>query len=174
MEEGWLGRLAVGLACGASVLDLGCGTGAPIARWFLARGHSVTGVDFAPRMLQIARRNFPGATWIEADLNTLALGRRFDAVVAWDSFFHVAPDAQPGAIGTMARHLVLNGRLLLTTGHEQGEVMGQVGEEQVYHASLSLDAYRKVFADNGLSVLDLKMQDPDCGRHTVWLVQRTA
>ena len=48
----------------------------------LARhGIEVIGVDVSPSMLAEARRRAPDLTWIEADLTTLALGRRFDVVV---------------------------------------------------------------------------------------------
>ena len=48
------------------VLDLGCGAGEPIARWFMSEGFSVTGVDFSAAMLGIARARWPQGTWYEA------------------------------------------------------------------------------------------------------------
>ena len=46
-EARWLARFTASLRNGARVLDLGCGAGEPIARWFIAEGFQVTGVDFA-------------------------------------------------------------------------------------------------------------------------------
>lgn len=57
----------IGLAVNrGSVLDLGCGTGQLAAE--LADGHSVTGVDPASAMLDVARRRAGGdrVDWVEA------------------------------------------------------------------------------------------------------------
>jgi len=46
-EARWLARFSACLPARARVLDLGCGAGEPIARWFIAEGFMVTGIDFA-------------------------------------------------------------------------------------------------------------------------------
>ncbi|WP_405592913.1 class I SAM-dependent DNA methyltransferase [Streptomyces sp. NBC_01190] len=72
------GQLAAGewllaaLPAGAGVLDLGCGTGLPTAAQLSAAGLRVTGVDLSPGMLALARRNVPGARFVEADISDLA------------------------------------------------------------------------------------------------------
>jgi SAM-dependent methyltransferase len=45
------------------VLDVGCGSGEPIARYFVEHGYQVTGVDAVNEMLDIARTRFPDMTW---------------------------------------------------------------------------------------------------------------
>jgi SAM-dependent methyltransferase len=74
-----------GVTHGASVLDLGCGTGGhliPMAR----SGYDVTGVDRSREMISIAEAKTlsEGLTpsLLVADVRDLALGRTFDAVVA--------------------------------------------------------------------------------------------
>lgn len=62
---------------GASVLELGCGTGR-ITRGLLALGHPVTGVDFSAEMLA---RMPDGARKVLNDIATLRLDERFDVVV---------------------------------------------------------------------------------------------
>lgn len=86
-ERGWLDRLLALLPDGASVLDLGCGMGEPIARYLIEHGCRVTGVDTSPAMLELCRTRFPAQRWIEADMRGLALEERFDGILAWDSFF---------------------------------------------------------------------------------------
>ena len=72
------------------MLDLGCGTGEPIAQWFKAEGFAVTGMDFATAMLDIARARWPKDDWRVGDMRKLNLGdERFDGLIAWDSFFHL-------------------------------------------------------------------------------------
>ncbi len=57
----------VGAAPGMRVLDAGCGTGRYAAE-FAARGAQVTGIDFSPRMLEVAREKLPQVTLRRCEL----------------------------------------------------------------------------------------------------------
>lgn len=124
MERGYLTDVVNRLRPKAQVLDLGCGPGEPIARFFIERGFELTGVDAAPEMLVMCRERFPHAIWVEADMRGLVLPVQFDAVVAWDSFFHLARDEQRAMFPTFAKHVARNGLLLFTSGPRDGEVLG--------------------------------------------------
>jgi len=50
-ERGWLDRFCALVPSGGSVLDVGCGAGEPIAKYFNERGYAVTGVDSSPAMV---------------------------------------------------------------------------------------------------------------------------
>ena len=63
----------------ASVLDAGCGTGR-VAIELHRRGIETVGVDFDHDLLALARTKQPAMTWVQADLATLDLGRRFGLV----------------------------------------------------------------------------------------------
>ncbi|NNU80005.1 class I SAM-dependent methyltransferase [Halovulum dunhuangense] len=171
MEEGWLSRVTRGLCPGAAVLDIGCGSGVPVAAWLAARGFSITGVDFSSAMIGLARKRLPQASWIEADMRSLDLGRRYAAVIAWDSFFHLSAPDQRAMIPIFAAHLSPGGRLLFTSGPDAGQAIGTVGGEPVCHSSLSPEEYRAQLAANGLRVLAFRPEDPDCGGHSVWLAE---
>lgn len=54
---------------GASVVELGCGTGR-LGSLLHARARTYVGLDFAPRLIEEARRFAPGATFEVADLRT--------------------------------------------------------------------------------------------------------
>ena len=168
-ERGWLDRFLAPLRPGAPVLDLGCGGGEPIARYLIERGFAVTGLDFAPAMLGIARARFPDHRWIEADMRDLDLEERFAGILGWDSFFHLTPDEQRALIPRLARHLEPGGTLLLTVGPEASEPIGQVEGEPVYHASLSPSEYRDRLAAAGLTVAAFAPEDAQAHGHSVLL-----
>jgi SAM-dependent methyltransferase len=63
----------------ASLLELGCGTGAVLAGF--AGDMRLTGVDRSPEMLKIAARNVPGARFVEDDITAVSLGEQFDVVI---------------------------------------------------------------------------------------------
>lgn len=171
-EARWLARFTSCLPAGGRVLDLGCGTGDPIARWFIAEGFQVTGVDFADAMLEIARDRWPDGDWRTADMRALDLGETFNGIVAWNSFFHLRPDEQRICIGQMARHLAPGGTLLVTVGHKEGEVTGTVGGETVYHASLSPAGYASCLEDNGLRLTGFLAEDPETQQHSVLMARK--
>jgi len=88
-EKPLLDRLLAPLPAGSRVLDVGCGCGIPIASYLVDRGFRVTGLDGSPRLLDLARRAVPGAAFVQGDMRTAEPDGPFDALVAWDSVFHV-------------------------------------------------------------------------------------
>ncbi|WP_299614804.1 class I SAM-dependent methyltransferase [uncultured Tateyamaria sp.] len=172
-EARWLARFAAGLQTGARVLDLGCGAGEPIARWFKAEGFAVTGVDFSEPMLGIARSRWPDGDWRQGDMRDFDLGECFDGIIAWNSFFHLTEIEQRGCIARMARHLEPGGVLMLTVGPDAGEVTGTVGDETVYHASLSPAEYATCLEANGLRLTGFLAEDPETNRHSVLMARKT-
>jgi SAM-dependent methyltransferase len=93
-EKPWLDAFAALLPAGGAVLDIGCGMGEPIARDLIERGLAVMGIDSSPDLIAMARSRFPQQIWMVADMRTLSLGRTFDGLIAWDSFFHLTPEDQ--------------------------------------------------------------------------------
>lgn len=156
------------------MLDLGCGSGRPIAEAFLAAQHLVTGMDCSPRMLDLARERFPHGTWIEGDMRDLNLPKQFQAIVGWDSFFHLGADEQRVLIPRLATHLAPGGFLLLTTGPRAGSAWGRVAGGPVWHDSLDPAEYLDRFGVVGLSLVRQVSEDPQTGGHTVWLLRKEA
>ena len=93
-----------------NLIELGCGTGGhaiPLAQ----RGYRVTAVDRSSEMVGLARRKAdPAGVVIEfacADLRSLELGRRFDAVISMFAVvsYQTAPADLLAAFATARRHL---------------------------------------------------------------------
>lgn len=170
-EKAWLDRFAALVPPGGTILDLGCGAGKPMAAYLLSRGFDVCGVDSSPTMISLARGNFPEREWLIADMRKLALSRAFDGVMAWDSFFHLNFDDQELMFPVFRAHAKTGAPLLFTSGPLHGEAVGSFRGEPLYHASLSPDEYRALFAANGFAPVAQKMADPGCGGHSVWLAR---
>jgi cyclopropane fatty-acyl-phospholipid synthase-like methyltransferase len=75
---------------GERVLDLGCGTGRPVAEHFADLGLLVTGVDQSASMLELARRRLPEQTWVLSALEEFEPVGCYAAAIAWDSLFHIS------------------------------------------------------------------------------------
>lgn len=103
-EQPWLSAfLAAVPAAGKEVLDIGCGSGVPVARWLIGQGCRVTGVDGAAALIDRARSAFPDHRWIVEDMRTLSLTDKFHGLVAWHSFFHLPAEDQPAMFGHFGR-----------------------------------------------------------------------
>ena len=153
------------------MLDLGCGMAEPMAAHLIGRGLAVTGIDTAPALLALARGRFPAQRWIEADMRGLALGPRFDGILAWDSFFHLDADDQRAMFATFEAHAAPGAALLFTSGPEAGIAIGALADAPLFHASLDPEEYRTLLADHGFRVLRHVARDPTCTGHTLWLAQ---
>jgi len=167
-EKSWLKRM-MRQASGRTVLDLGCGPGVPIARYLTRKNRRVTGVDGAEAMIELFRENLPNSEAIHADMRSLDLGRKFDAILAWNSFFHLSPDDQRAMFRVFSLHASMGAALMFTSGPEAGEAMGQVAGVPVYHSSLSPPEYEALHRAHGFEVKYFRPEDPDCGGHTIWL-----
>lgn len=172
MEAPWLDRFLALLPARPSVLDIGCGAGEPIARYLIDSGCAVTGIDSAEPLIALCRERFPQQAWQVADMRELSLGRRFDGLVAWDSFFHLGHDDQRLMFPRFRQHAAEGAALLFTSGPEHGEAIGNFEGEPLYHASLAPEEYRRLLDENGFAVIDHVVEDAACGGHTIWLAQK--
>lgn len=172
-EKAWLDRFIALVPSGGTVLDLGCGSGKPITEYLVSQGLAVCGVDSSPTMISLARSNLPDQRWILGDMRQLALGEQFAGIVAWDSFFHLDFEAQRRMFAIFRDHAAARAPLLFTSGPEHGEAIGTLEGEPLYHASLSQEEYRSLLSTHGFTVVCERMEDPDCGGHSVWLARRS-
>ncbi|MEU7590971.1 class I SAM-dependent methyltransferase [Micromonospora sp. NPDC049230] len=113
------------VAPGSRILDAGSGTGR-VGAALAERGHTVVGVDADPALVAAARTDYPGPTWLVADLAELdlpALGEAepFDAaVLAGNVLAFVAVGTEPDVLRRVAAHLRPDGVLTVGFGTERG------------------------------------------------------
>lgn len=171
-EKVWLDRFVERLPEKARILDVGCGAGEPIAQYLIEQGFDVTGIDFSNTMLDIIRTRYPNNKWHYMDMRHLNLPDKFDGIIAWHSFFHLTHDDQKITLQKFAEHLTPNGVLMLTVGYDEGEAIGHVGGEEVYHASFNYENYEALLKDLGIKVAQFTPDDPECGGASVLLAQK--
>jgi SAM-dependent methyltransferase len=170
-ERPWLDRFLALLRPGATVLDLGCGSGVPIGSYLIHRGVTLTGVDSSASLIAICRSRFLRCEWSVADMRGLDLGRRFDGILAWDSFFHLNHADQRLMFSVFSLHAGPGAVLMFTSGHEHGEVLSEFAGEPLYHSSLNPSEYRALLSQHNFQVVSHVLRDPSCGEHTIWLAR---
>lgn len=171
-DKPWHDRFIAELPQAASVLDLGCGSGYPVARHMAERGLRVTGVDSSPTLISLCRQRLPDHEWLTGDMRSLRLSRHFDGVLAWDSFFHLTPDDQRRMFDVFAGHAGSAAVLMFNSGPDHGEAVGEYRGDPLYHASLSPDAYATLLDGIGFAVIAHTVEDWNTGGgRTVWLAR---
>jgi SAM-dependent methyltransferase len=170
-EKPWLDRFLRFLPARSPILDMGCGSGDPIAAYFAQAGHPVTGIDSSDTLIALCRERFPDGDWHVADMRSLALGRRFAGLLAWDSFFHLDHDDQRAMFPVFRAHAAPDAALMFTSGPAHGVAIGEFAGERLYHASLDPQEYRALLDAQGFEVIAHVVEDPGCGGRTIWLAR---
>jgi SAM-dependent methyltransferase len=173
-EFDWFARFMAAVPPGGTVLDVGSGSGWPVAATLIGRGFRVTGVEPSPGLRAHAERTLPDGEWLSGDMRTLNLaGRRFDGILAWYSLFHLTPEDQRIALPRLLSHAAHRGVFMTSSGPAEGEIVGDWRGEPLYHGSLDPDEYRTIFAAHGFVPDPVDPAEQD-GHGVVWLARRPA
>ena len=172
-DKPWHDRFVAALPGGKStVLDLGCGSGSPVAKYMAECGLRVTGVDSSPTLISLCRDRLPDHEWLVGDMRVLELHRKFDGILAWDSFFHLLQDDQRQMFDVFARHAAPTAVLMFNSGSASGESIGAYRGDPLYHASLHSDEYTTLLDSIGFEIVAHVVEDWQTGGgRTVWLAR---
>ncbi|MFD8495212.1 class I SAM-dependent DNA methyltransferase [Amycolatopsis sp. NPDC059657] len=100
----------------ARVLDIGSGTGRPVAHDLAAAGCRVTGIDVSGVMIGIARAQVPSAEFIQADVREwTSPPESWEAVCAFFPFLQMSRAETESVLAKIARWLVPGGYLSIVT-----------------------------------------------------------
>ena len=150
---------------GSDVLELGCGSGLPVAK-ALAESHHYVGVDISAVQLELAREQVPGATFLKGDFTTMDWPETsFDAVVSFYSFNHVPVGEQEPTIRRIFGWLRPGGYLCasLTGGHEFEEVEQDWLGVPMFFAGVPLQTDERMLRDAGfeLELSEVREEEED-------------
>ncbi len=101
---------------GSTILDVGCGTGRPMAEYVISQGHHVVGIDQSEEMLKIARCALPNETWVLSPMESYDLQVAYQGALVWDSLFHVKRTEHESIMRRVVGGLPSGGRVMLTVG----------------------------------------------------------
>jgi cyclopropane fatty-acyl-phospholipid synthase-like methyltransferase len=145
------------LPAGATVLDLGCGSGVPITSVLIDCGLNVCAVEASPSLVSAFRQRF---SEVPVECSPVEqspfFDRTFDGAVAWGLMFLLAPGMQEALIRKVAAVLRPGGRFLFTSPSKACTWNDAVtGQESV---SLGRDTYIEAFEACGL-MLETEVDD---------------
>lgn len=169
-EQKYLDLLIQNLPPKACILDVGCGSGYPIAAYFLQKGFQVTGVDASKELLKIAQHHHPGLKWVYGDVRTVVIPEQYDAIVEWWCLFHLPKADHAKMFERFAFWLKPGGFLEFTTGDSEYEgASSDMLDQELNFYSLSPDHYERFLGENGFTLL---LKEHDQPGHLVWLAQK--
>ncbi len=164
------------LSPGATVLDVGCGSGMK-SKFMSERGFKVTGIDISARLLEIARTEAPACEFIQKGMEDLPLlGRKFFSTFAQASLLHIHRADAAAVIGKMAESVEPGGYVYIAVKEvREGQPLEQVVKEEDYgyeyerfFSYYRMPQLEPFFPRAGLSVAGPDVLPPTKGR-TTWL-----
>jgi SAM-dependent methyltransferase len=119
---------------GATVLEVGAGTGFYVRRWLELGAARISGIDLSATAVETLRAQFPEAEFVRGDIAEppaeLSRGRQYDLVSAFDVLYHVVDDSRfVRAIANIGELTRPGGHLLLSDNFLHGPAIR--GREQV-------------------------------------------
>jgi len=161
----FLQPLAERLRPGASVLDVGCGSGRDIL-WMKKRGFKVTGFERSPGLAKLARDN-TGCEIIEGDFTSFDFSTiRVDAIILVGSLVHTPHDRFSQVFKNITSPLSNHGNVLITL--KEGHGIRKDSDNRTFYLYQDKDA-RKLFHTLGFKVCDFFRSVSKTGSGEVWL-----
>lgn len=113
-----------------SILDLGCGNGA-LTKKLADKGNDVTGIDASVELLEIAKKNYPGISFLHGDAVDFHTDRFFDVVFSNAVFHWIEKEKQPDMISCVKKALKPGGQFVFEFGGFGNNVLihNALGEE---------------------------------------------
>lgn len=136
----------------SSVVDVGCGSGLPIAHALIEDGFSVYGIDASPSLLSAFRRRFPDAhSACEAAQDSVYFHQVFDAAVSVGLVFLLSADDQRQVIHQVANALRPGGHFLFTAPWQICEWQDVLTKR--HSQSLGKQEYHRLLEESGLRLI---------------------
>lgn len=139
------------------ILDIGCGTGYPVAQYLTESDFFVTGIDVSRQMIDRANGlKLKNAEFIKRDILDFSSDTLFDGVIAFDSLWHIAKDRQAEAYKKIASLMKSGAYFLFTHGNRNGETVGEMFNQKFYYGALSISELTSLFDGLGLKIVSFK------------------
>jgi cyclopropane fatty-acyl-phospholipid synthase-like methyltransferase len=164
-ERLYLDRFAALAAPGAHLLDLGFGSGKPIARYLLDRGFQITGVDASREMLRLGAINCPEAELVSQDILEFQPGQRFGGMIAWDSLFHIAKHRHAALFRSMLQWLEPGCPLLLSLGGSDDEFTDSMYGAEFFYSGYAPATNIALLREAGFDIVVADVDDSSSKGH---------
>ncbi len=170
----YLDELNNHLRAHASVLDIGCGAGLPVDRFLVEKGYKVTGIDISEKMIELAKRNIPLATFKVKDMSELQESEyHVDAVVSFYAIFHTPREKHQELFNKINSFLSEGGFILITMGAgDYEDLEDNFHGEKMWWSHYGPAKNRKMIENEGFEILLDKIDGSADEKHQIILAKK--
>lgn len=173
-NDKYLEKLNFLLSSHSTILDIGCGAGIPVDKFFLSHGHKVIGLDISEKQIELAKKNLPNGEFKVEDMSELKEKEYLvDAVVSFYAIFHTPREAHSDILKKIHSFLKNNGLLLITMGSSEWE-----GKEtdfyggEMYWSHYGSEANAKLVEDAGFKIILNEIDESGGEKHQIIIAQK--
>jgi len=157
----------------SEILDLGCGAGKPIDRFFINKGHSVTGIDISKTQIKLAKSNVPKARYTVKDISNLKKAEyQVDAVVSFYVIIHIPRETHEQLLDTINSFLPTGGLILLTMGSSDWESIEEFYGTEMYFSHYGSEQNTEMVERTGFEIILDEIDANDREKHQVILARK--
>jgi 8-oxo-dGTP diphosphatase len=154
----------------AKIIDIGCGPGRD-AKVFSCYGIEVVGIDFSPKMIELARQNAPGCSFHLMDIEDLVFApESFHGIWANCALLHTPKQSIPSILSRMHMLLRPKGILYLSVKQdhiaESFEADGRYGGLEKYWSFYEPNELVKLLNEAKFQVVDVEIANKSSDYHT--------
>ena len=169
----YLAKLDNLLKPGSIILDLGCGAGKPIDRFFVNKGHKVIGIDISKKEIKLAKRNVPEAKYVLKDISNLRKKEyQVDAVVSFYTIIHIQRETHEELFEKINSFLPEGGLILVTMGSSEWEGIEDFYGAEMYWSHYGPEKNREIIERTGFEVILDEIDTSNKERHQVILARK--
>lgn len=156
-----------------TALDIGCGCGIPVCKYFSENGLQTMGIDISKRQIERARKLVPQATYICGDyINTD--NNQYDIITAFYSIIHIDRTLHKLVFEKLYDQLNDNGIAVVTVGHDEyeGYEDNWLGVEgaKMYWSHYSVDKYHDILNTMNFKIIfDEFIPEDNSGHNNLWI-----
>ena len=153
------------LKSGASILDVGCGSGRDLC-WLRERGFKVTGFERSESLADLAGKN-AGCEIIQGDFEVYDFSKHnFDAILLCGSLVHVPHSRFESVFGNIFKGVGQGGKVLISL--KQGEGSTTDADGRTFYLWQETDL-SDIFKKYGFSILEFQKDISKVNATDTWL-----
>lgn len=158
------------------ILDIGCGSGFPIATLLDDKGYKISGVDRSTKLLRFAQEKLPQCKFINSDIEDFTFEKKYKGVVLWDILFHLDRSKHESILTNIFEHLEEKGIMILSSGGSKDDIAAFTDfmyGVKFFYDSYPVKAFKVIVEKIGFTVLSesiLNIADGDRDKGRVGLI----
>ena len=173
VNDRYLEKLNDLLKPSSTILDMGCGAGKPIDRFFVYRGHKVTGIDISEKQIKLAKRKVPQARYAVRDISNLQKAEyQVDAIVSFYTIIHIPRQTHQEVFEKVNSFLPEGGLALVTMGSSEWEGIEDFYGVEMYFSHYGPEKNRDIIERAGFKIVLDEIDASGGERHQVVLARK--